>query len=245
MPSEPDPIPTASAEKQDVGSVLRAERLKKKHSIEAVAAHTRIPRRLLESLEANRTKDFPAKVYLRGFLKNYCDYLDLDFAPLWTSLRDEISPPPPPPPADEEDAPEESDSTDATSPTEAFSSAAGGLFAAALLAIGLLVWSHREKPTENAPEPPPLAPAAIRPVNAPAQPELSIYFRRDVWLRLEADGRTEFEGRVPAGSRQSWTAHRIILLWTSDSEALSLRLNGSDYSLGRPDSRGRYRIAPY
>ena len=90
-----------------------------------------------------------------------------------------------------------------------------------------------------------MAPAAIRPVNAPAHPELEIRFRRSVWIHLEADGLTKFKGRVPARSRYSLNAQRVIFLWTSDPMALTLRLNGADYVLSPPDTRGRYRIVPY
>src|SRR5579883_848902 len=88
MQNERDPlrkIPTKHAPepKADIGSTLRAAREKRGHTLEAVSQQTRISRRFLEALEKNRFDEFPALAYLRGFLKSYCDYLELEFEPLW------------------------------------------------------------------------------------------------------------------------------------------------------------------
>lgn len=88
MISDRDPlrkIPTKHAPEArgDIGGALKAARLKKGHSLEAVSQQTRIPKKYLDALEANRFEEFPALAYLRGFLKNYCDYLELEFEPLW------------------------------------------------------------------------------------------------------------------------------------------------------------------
>jgi cytoskeletal protein RodZ len=89
---EPDPlrrIPTKHTIEvhAEVGAVLRAARLKRGQSIEAVAQQTRIPKRYLESLENDRLDEFPAFVYMRGFLKSYCDHLDVSFDELWAKIQ--------------------------------------------------------------------------------------------------------------------------------------------------------------
>ena len=77
MPSRPV-APIAA----DIGSALKEARHKKGHSLEAASLTTRIPKKFLEALEANRLEEIPAEAYLRGFLKNYCDYLETDFEPV-------------------------------------------------------------------------------------------------------------------------------------------------------------------
>jgi hypothetical protein len=42
-------------------------------------------------MENGRFDELPAPVYIRSFLENYCEYLELDFNPLWEKLH----PPPP------------------------------------------------------------------------------------------------------------------------------------------------------
>lgn len=78
-------IPTRHAPeaKADIGTALKAARAKKGQTLENVAQQTRIPKKHLDALENNRFEEFPALAYLRGFLKQYCDYLDADFESLW------------------------------------------------------------------------------------------------------------------------------------------------------------------
>ncbi|MBI4678842.1 MAG: DUF4115 domain-containing protein [Elusimicrobia bacterium] len=80
------PRTVPSALEVDIGTILKAARLKKGQAVDVVSQHTRVPKKLVEALEANRLDEFPAMVYLRGFLKIYCDYLDVDFEPLWKQI---------------------------------------------------------------------------------------------------------------------------------------------------------------
>jgi len=92
LDKEADPlrrIPTkhTSALRAEIGPILRAARLKRGQSLEAVAQQTRISKRFLEALEENRFEQFPAIVYLRGFLKSYCEHLDVNFDEIWKLLN--------------------------------------------------------------------------------------------------------------------------------------------------------------
>lgn len=89
---ESDPlrrIPTkhTTALRADIGPILRDARLKRGQSLDAVAQQTRISKRFLEALEESRFEQFPAVVYLRGFLKGYCEYLDVNFDEIWATLN--------------------------------------------------------------------------------------------------------------------------------------------------------------
>jgi len=93
LDKEPDPlrrIPTkhTTALRAEIGPILRAARLKRGQSLEAVAQQTRISKRFLEALEENRFEQFPAVVYLRGFLKGYCEHLDVNFDEIWAKLTE-------------------------------------------------------------------------------------------------------------------------------------------------------------
>jgi len=78
--------PTEKDVPQDIGATLRKRRTLRGESLDSIHQHTRIPKRFLEALEENRFQDLPAPVYLRGFLKSYCDHLDVDFEPVWKKL---------------------------------------------------------------------------------------------------------------------------------------------------------------
>ena len=77
--------PTEESHK-DVGSILKQRRMLRGQSLETAHQHTRIPKKFLQALEDNAFDVFPAPVYLRGFLKSYCDFLDVEFEPLWGQL---------------------------------------------------------------------------------------------------------------------------------------------------------------
>ena len=118
---EPDPlrrIPTKHPAEVhvEVGAILRAARLKRGQSLEAVAQQTRIPKRYLESLENDRLDEFPAFVYMRGFLKGYCEHLDVSFDELWAKIQ--------PPQPEEPHAP--GAAAPAAKPGAAASSGSGG-----------------------------------------------------------------------------------------------------------------------
>ncbi|MBI5554922.1 MAG: helix-turn-helix domain-containing protein [Elusimicrobia bacterium] len=61
-----------------IGSTLSEARKQKKVSLKKIAQETRISVRYLQALEIDTFDVFPAEVYLKGFLRNYAQYLGLD-----------------------------------------------------------------------------------------------------------------------------------------------------------------------
>jgi len=84
--SAPSVEPKDEGPGKDAGSILKQRRLLRGQSLETVHQHTRIPKKFLQALEDSAFDVFPAPVYLRGFLKNYCDFLDIEFEPLWAQV---------------------------------------------------------------------------------------------------------------------------------------------------------------
>jgi len=69
--------------KKSIGTLTLGEKLKKlrsdrRISLSEVSKHTRIQVKYLEYLEEGRYEKLPADVYVRGFLKNYADFLGVD-----------------------------------------------------------------------------------------------------------------------------------------------------------------------
>jgi cytoskeletal protein RodZ len=71
-------VGTDPTEKRTVGSILRATRESKGVTLEVVATATRIRLSLLRDLENDRFDSLPPKVYVTGFIKNYCIFLGVD-----------------------------------------------------------------------------------------------------------------------------------------------------------------------
>lgn len=221
-----DPKPSPDMAEADFGSALRKQRMRRGASLEAAHQATRIPKRLLEAMEQNNADAFPARVYLRGFLKTYCDYLDLEFEPLWEKLSQDA-------PAPARRGREASRQAGQAKPillplTE--STLLPFLLFVGLAAAAALFWlfgpsdepRRREAARPIAP-PPALKPLASQPAGEPA---LALIATADVWLRLKTDGLLRFEGRMPAGTRQDWRAAEAFELKVNDPRALRLELDG-------------------
>ena len=69
-----------------VGELLRAAREEKKLTIEQVNRETRISVQTIRSLEGDDFGAFSSETYLKGFLRNYADFLGLESARLWSMI---------------------------------------------------------------------------------------------------------------------------------------------------------------
>lgn len=260
LDKEPDPlrrIPTkhTTALRAEIGPILRAARLKRGQSLEAVAQQTRISKRFLEALEENRFEQFPAVVYLRGFLKSYCEHLDVNFEDIWGMLNaipapeqpTEAAPAPTPAPkaaATTAHAPAAAPASapgHAPAPHAGGSGATGAIVLAVLLAIGLGVFLFKDQ-SKPAPEPAQTAPAMIQPLERSVEPVLVVRLKSDAWLRVSVDGQIVFEGRAPKDAVQEWKPVKFVDLRTTEPSALELTLNGQPAPLGEPGPDGQYRI---
>ncbi|PIR18551.1 MAG: hypothetical protein COV48_06900, partial [Elusimicrobia bacterium CG11_big_fil_rev_8_21_14_0_20_64_6] len=231
LKQEPDPlrrIPTKHTAdlRAEIGPILRAARLKRGQSLEAVAQQTRISKRFLEALEENRFEQFPAIVYLRGFLKGYCEHLDVSFEEMWsllTAAQDspvEAAPAPDSPASAAPHAPSASEaaatptedsahSAHGTAPEHQGSGATGAIVFAVALAIGLAVFLFKDQNPEQAPSAP-QPPAVLQPVARALEPKLVVRLVNDAWLRVSVDDRVVFEGRAPRGAVQEWSPARFV-----------------------------------
>lgn len=66
----------------EIGSALKSKRLSLKISLEDASKDVRIMQKYLQALEEEEFSILPSEVVLKGFLKNYCDYLGIDSKPL-------------------------------------------------------------------------------------------------------------------------------------------------------------------
>jgi cytoskeletal protein RodZ len=73
-------------EGKTIGEILRAAREDKKLTVEQVNRETRISVQTIRSLERDDFGGFPSETYLKGFLRNYADFLGLDGNTLWAMV---------------------------------------------------------------------------------------------------------------------------------------------------------------
>ncbi len=73
-----------------MGSTLRAEREKRGLTIKDIERETSIRAKYLEALEKGMYDALPGEVYVKGFIRNYADFLHLDAEKLVQEYREEI-----------------------------------------------------------------------------------------------------------------------------------------------------------
>jgi cytoskeleton protein RodZ len=123
---------------QTLGAHLRRYRERSGQSVEAVSAGSRIVPRLVDALEADRQDLLPAPVYVRGFIRAYCDQVGADAEEALRLYEEQVGPPaplavqPPAPPP-----------LPAWSPRR-WGRATAALLLVALCAGGILVFGHRQ-----------------------------------------------------------------------------------------------------
>jgi cytoskeletal protein RodZ len=266
---EPDPlrrIPTKHTidAHVEIGAILRAARLKRGQSIDAVAQQTRIPKRYLESLENDRLDEFPAFVYMRGFLKGYCEHLDVPFDELWAKVQPPADAPTEPgspaaapkPSASTTPAPSAPTSAASSSgghaprpqnstvhsPAKGDSSATGAIVFALAAALALCVWMMKAHRPAAAVKPAESTPRALMPMPRATEPKVVLRAIDDAWVRVSVDDATVFEGRLPRGAVQEWKPARTVVLRTTAPSSLQLTVNGAPQALNNPSSDGEYRI---
>lgn len=65
-----------------IGSYLRTRREALGVSLDEIGAATKIRLGLLEALESEDFPRLPAPIFVKGFLRSYCQYLNLDAVPI-------------------------------------------------------------------------------------------------------------------------------------------------------------------
>jgi len=91
------------------------------------------------------------------------------------------------------------------------------------------------------PSPTPL----ILPTDTTASVQVVIQARQTVWIRVSADGKQLFSGRMPAGSANAYSANEYIEVETGNIAALSFVFNGAALEpINRIGSIGRLRFDP-
>lgn len=69
-----------------IGEILKRTRVAKQLTIEQVNRETKISIRVIRALEQDDLEAFSSETYLKGFVKNYARFLDLDPEQMWSKL---------------------------------------------------------------------------------------------------------------------------------------------------------------
>lgn len=217
---------------KELGSYLRQCRTQQSISLDEVATITRIQARLLNAIEEGKLEQLPEPIYIKGFIKRFADALGLNGAefagafptgaalqfikPSWRNLpAAQLRP-----------------------------------FHLYLLYILLVVFAvsglsllvrrsavqvvEREdfpQPAANLPQqpspPPKLAsisnPANPRDPNKPVQVDITLESRS--WIRVVADGKTQFEDILEEGTQRTWVANQQLTIRAGNAGGVLVEFN--------------------
>lgn len=210
-----------------LGGQLWVKRTEQGLSLDEMVEMTMISRRLLQAIEEGNLDDLPEPIYIRGFIRQYADALGLDGAEFAKSFpvgsnRVNLIPGWKPTPFGQLLRP----------------------FHLYVLYIGLIVCSvsslsqllnnaaiqaNNSQSTEKAQIQPKQTQPELQPVsnissNGQAV-QIGVTFKEKSWIRVVADGKTQFEGELPEGTQRTWKAQGQLTVRAGNAGAVLVSVN--------------------
>lgn len=236
----------------ELGSQLWTSRQEKGLSLEEMVALTRIPRRLLQAIEEGNLEDLPEPIYIQGLIRQFADALGFngaEFASVFPIGTQPVT----------------LQSTWKNTPIEQLRPI--HLY---LLYIFLILFSvnglsqllnnaalqaNNSQNQANLPKESALTPELTQPNNSPKnQPvssnkedqsvQIGVTLKSSSWIRVVADGKTEFEGILPEGTRRTWQAQKQLTVKTDNAGGVLMSVNQQEAKeMGEPGKVEEVRIA--
>jgi len=224
---------------KELGSRLRHFRTEQSIPIEEVAARTRIQARLLNAIEEGRLDQLPEPVYIKGFIKRFADALGLNGAefastfpigaaiqfikPSWRHL-----------PAAQ------------LRPIHLYLLYIC-LVIGAVSSLSLLVNRSAQQaqqlplpsnaqPTKSQENTESLKLAKVtQSIGDGKSIQVGITLKAQSWIRVVADGKTEFEGVLPEGTQRTWVANQKLIVRAGNAGGVMVEFNDESVKqLGAP-----------
>jgi cytoskeletal protein RodZ len=229
-----------------VGGYLRALRLGKQASLDEMARATRVGSHQLEALEADRFRDLPAPVFVKGFIRAYCHFLGEPDDEALRRYREVLGERPLP----ERGAPVLRSHASWSASPLFISFVLLLVFGGGLLALNLgLKRGTKPAVSDSAPlvetEPapatplssaPPITPAVATTVETAASQRLVVKAIEPTWIRIQTDDLRAVDELLTPGAVREWTAERRFLLTVGNAGGIEIELNGR--SMPRLGQRG-------
>ncbi len=228
-----------------LGHYLRSLRESKGGSLEEMARSTRVGLRHLEALETDKLNELPAPVFVRGFIRAYCSFLNEPADGALAHYRDMLGEGE----AVQPGAPALRPAASWISSPVLVSLALLAAFGVGLLAINSIfkrppaatapATVEARKPAD-APTAPAEGPAALAatprpdpsvqtdmpaPAASPAQ-RLVVRAVEATWIRVQTDDGRVAEELLPPGATREWTSNKRFVLTVGNAGGIELELNG-------------------
>lgn len=237
-----------------VGELLRAEREKKGLSIKEIENAISIRALYINAIEEGNYTLIPGEVYLKGFIRNYANYLGLNGQEMVAFYRQEQQPIAP----EVVEAPVEQPPTRTTTKSTT-TNRSNKLLIVSLLVVcvaGSAWWllgnsSPNKEPLETKqvqPTPAPSAPIASQPTTqvTPAQSKPVVViakYTEQCWTSVVADGKQIYEGTPKGGESITWEAQKSISITAGNAGGIDITYNGQ--ATGKMGQKGEVLVKTY
>ncbi len=212
----------------ELGTLLQTARQDQGYSLETMASKTLIRASLLKAIEQGNLVGLPEPVYIRGLLRRYGDALNLD----GEILASQFFTPPQAQVRSWKDSPAAQ-----LRPLHLYVA----YFVVLMAAVSGLSHMLRktapettflpsleplnsvESPTAPAVPAPPMAPPQVSEPDSPIAVKTTLTAQS--WMRVTADGSTQFEGILQPGDSRLWTADQALTIRAGNAGAVVVSYN--------------------
>ncbi|MEH1943505.1 MAG: RodZ family helix-turn-helix domain-containing protein [Nostoc sp.] len=240
----------------ELGAQLWALRQEQGLSLEQVVVLTRIPRRLLQAIEEGNLDDLPEPVYIQGLIRQFADALGLngvEFSGTFPITSTRVNP----------QGMGNSSSLSQLRPVHLYFlyiflivCSVNGL--SQLLNNAILQASNSQNqpyPKQKSVLKPEIAQrkesVKVKPVSDTATGvqqgqivQIGVTLKSSSWIRVVADGKTEFEGILPEGTHRIWKAQEQLTVKTDNAGGVLMSVNQEKAKeMGEPGKEEEIRIA--
>jgi cytoskeletal protein RodZ len=238
----------------ELGARLCASRQQRASSLEEMVVLTKIPRRLLEAIEQGKLDDLPEPVYIQGLIRQFADVLGfngVEFARSFPLGSQPVTLPPT----------EKNQLIGLLRPLHLY-----------LLYIFVIVCSvsslsqllnntalsdsnqNSRRETVLKPEPNQLNSQPVtnlepisdnfKPIKNSQSVHIGVTLKASSWIRVVADGKTEFEGVLPEGTQRTWEAQEQLTVKTDNAGSVLMSVNQQEAQrMGEPGTEREIKIA--
>jgi cytoskeletal protein RodZ len=223
-----------------LGQYLRSAREARGIDLHEAAQQTRIGIAYLKALEEEDFSKLPGEVFVRGFLKNYGKYLQLEESQVMRRYGESMAPKSEAGPVAEKEPPviahsENAQKTPRSASIETFLWGAGILIALILfLFTSLPNRRHQEAKHVATPLSTEQTATAPGPVMQTGKLYLEVVALEDTWLLVRTDSSPQKKALLKKGENLIWSADERFLLSYGSAKALKLILNGQELVMTEP-----------
>ncbi|QIR37665.1 helix-turn-helix domain-containing protein [Tolypothrix sp. PCC 7910] len=239
----------------EIGAQLWASRQEQGLSLEEVVVLTRIPKRLLQAIEEGNLNELPEPIYIQGLIRQFADALGfngVEFSSTFPIVYQQVN----------------STSTWTNKPINqlrplhlyllyifvivcSVSGLSQILNNAALQASTTLTNQTKAQKESFAQPVQSTKPLEVKPFSntllsaKDGQPvQIGVILKSSSWIRVVADGKTQFEGTLPEGTHRTWKAQEQLTVKTDNAGGVLMSVNQEQpKEMGEPGKVEEIKIA--